>query len=208
MNNLDLYIDGQPLTLPENSDFRNFADFCSTCSTHLEATGRAIQSVHMDGVEVDCSNPPSVYRLMMAKRVEVNSCLLAELVLTALQSQRESARTLADKILDLSTDCLIELPQETFEKWHSALETLKPLIGFIPHFYSIQGMSGGVIGDGLESALMGRIQTIQEAVDEARSAMDKQDIVQFSDILELQIVPWLKEHADACQKIAEIFSKK
>lgn len=207
MKNMDLYLDGQPLALTENPDFKSFEELCTTCSTRLKSSGRAIRTVRMDGVEVDCNNPPSIYELMSAERVEIGSCLLAELVHVALRYQQETAQSLADKIMELSTDCLIELPQETFEKWRSALESLKSLIGFIPHFYVIQSSAGVAVDEALETTLTNRIHTIQNAVDEARCALDAQDIVQFSDILELRMVPWLREHVTMGQQIAQIYSK-
>ena len=199
---MDLYLDGQPLVLAETTDFKSFEELCSKCSNHLQEDGRAIRAISMDGVEVDCNNPPSVYELMSAKRVEISSCLLNELVGAALRHQHETAQPLVARVMDLSTDCLIEMPQETFGKWKEVLESLKALVGFTPHFFAIQSAVHGTAEEGFESALMTHGRAIPDTVDDARRALDAQDIVQFSDILELRIVAWLKKHVELCQQVA------
>lgn len=200
---MNLYLDGKPLELPESLDCENFEDFCQICSKRLHIEDRAIHSIHLDGKEVDCTTLPSDHSFLNAQKIEIMSCLLKDLVLTVLQAQEKSAQDLAGKVMELSTNCLIESPRETFDCWKNILEILKSLVGFIPKFLAIQPLLSDAEIELTETDLTNRIQEIQEFVDTCRKALDSQDIVQFSDVLELRIVPWLKSHADLSQKLSE-----
>ncbi|MDD2710028.1 MAG: hypothetical protein PHV34_18760 [Verrucomicrobiae bacterium] len=206
MSNMELYLDGNPLTLADSCDWTCFKAFCAACSAHLEPSGRVIHSISLDGKEVDCANPPTVNEILTSQKVEINSCLLKELVERSLHQQYDAATSLAAKFQDLSTDCLIDLPTEIFAKWKSGLETLKSLIGFIPHFVSLEALFNVSLPEFQESVLAKRIEDVQNAVDEARKALDNQDVVQFSDVLELKLSVWTKEHAALAEKL--LHSKK
>jgi len=205
---MDLYLDGNLLQLPKSSIWSSFEEFCRVCSTHLQPQGRAIQIVRMDGSEVDCTTPPSAKAFLAARRVEVTSCILEELIHAVLQQQKEAAHTLIEKVMELSTDCLIELPQEVFNDWRDVLESLKPLVGFIPKFLLVHALANPPPPEISEAHLSKHIQEIKEMVEASRQAMEVQDIVLFSDTLELRIVPWLKEHQNVCQKLMEPISQQ
>ncbi len=199
----DLFIDGMPLIFNELSISENFESFCRFCSTHLQEKGRAIRAVHVDGIEVNCSTPPAVQFLRQARRIEVSSCLVEELLKSALDQQAAEARNLAREVAVLSTDCLIQTPRETFDKWRAVLENLKSTVGFIPKFVFMKPLAPSIAASFEENSLADRIQEIQEAVETSRRALESQDVVQFSDTLELRIVAWLKQHETLAQTVAD-----
>ncbi len=199
----DIFIDGKPLAISQPAALDSFEEFCRHCSASLHHDGRAIRAVHVDGVEVNCATPPPLYQLRQARRIEVSSCLLEELLQAALDQQTTSARNLAREVAVLSTDCLVQMPQETFEKWRNVLESLKSIIGFIPKFFQMAPLSPSLATSLDEEVLTNSIQEIKDAVDTSRRALETQDIVQFSDTLELRILPWLKKHEGLSQMLGE-----
>jgi hypothetical protein len=200
---MNLLIDGNPSSLPGFQNGLGFEAFCQACGEQMSAEGRAIQSVRVNEVEVDCANPPSDLNFSTASSVEVVSCPVEELVVVVLRHQMETARSLADEAMELSTDCLIELPQNVFKDWQSVLESLKALLHFTPKLLMIQAMIGVEDERFSEANLTARIQDIQNAVDTGRQSLESLDVVVFSDTLELKMVPWLKEHAALAEKLLQ-----
>ncbi|MBI4026700.1 MAG: hypothetical protein HY360_17080 [Verrucomicrobia bacterium] len=205
---MNLFIDDKPATPPDSLDGAGFEAFCQFCGDHLLTGGRAIQSVRMDGKDVDCVNPPSDLAFSAAERVEVTTCPVEELVLVVLRHQAESACALGDEAMELSTDCLIELPQDVLKDWRSVLESLKPLLQFTPKLLMIQAMTGVEDEKFSEANLTARILDIQNAVDTARQSLESLDVVVFSDTLELKIVPWLKEHGAFAEKLLQTIQSR
>jgi hypothetical protein len=112
-----------------------------------------------------------------------------------------------EKISQLSTDCLIEQLRDTFNIWKAVLEEIKSLVGFVPKFIAIQPLATSPFEEVSEEYLMKQIVGIQETVDASRKALEAQDVVLFSDTLELKIVPWLKEHERLSQKLIDVLPK-
>jgi hypothetical protein len=195
---MNIILDDKPISV-HSKDWNSFEQFCHSCSDQIP-TGRVIKGVSLDGVEVDCANPPKPNEFLNARTAVITSCLLEDLLQNVLQYQSETANNLSKEVMQLSTDCLIDLPRQTFEKWQGALDSLKSLIKFIPHFLTLQGLNDPTFEEISELELTERIQSIQESVDVARRGFESQDIVLFSDTLEMQIVPWLKEHAKYADK--------
>jgi hypothetical protein len=205
--NLDIYLDGKPFELPATSVWQNFEEFCRICATHMENQGLAIRHIYVDGVEIDCSRPPESSALQTARKIEVTTCLLEDLLSLALTHQLDTTRSLIRQLTDLSTDCLIQLPQESFDKWKAALESLKGVVSFIPRIFVIQPLLEAPDETLSEQNLLAKIRQIQTHVDTSRRALEVQDIVQFSDTLELQIIPWAKDQEQAILKLSEAVSK-
>jgi len=205
-SNTSLYLDGKPFQVTETSTWKTFEDICSFYSDHLNPEGRAILRVTMDGIEVDCSTPPSHGHLQAVKKIEVESCLFEDLIKITLDDQIKTTQSLSATILELSTDCLIQTPLDTFENWKKALETLKALVGFVPKFFSLQPFANPIPDEVNEENLTKHIHNIQEAVEISRKAWEIQDVVLFSDTLELNIVGWLKTHEAIAQKLRQAIS--
>jgi hypothetical protein len=194
------YLDGKPLPESTSSTWQTFEEICTIYSNHLHEKGRAILAVRLDGIEIDCSTPPSESSLREAKKIEVESCLFEDLLLITLNCEIKKARELSNEVLELSTDCLILTPQETFVQWKEALETVKSLIGFVPKMFSMQPFATP-LPEVSEEYLTKHIHEIQEVVEICRKAWDIQDVVVFSDTLEIRIVSWLKSHVTIAEKL-------
>jgi hypothetical protein len=199
----DLYLDGKLLEPSQTMTWKTFEDLCTFYEDHLNSDGRAIRAVKLDGIEVNYKIPPTVSALQQVKRVEVDSWLMEELVQAALSHQITVSNQAVEQVLALSTDCLIETPQETFNDWKEILETLKELVGFTPRFFSVLPLAQVQIPEINEETLTRHIHEIQEAVDMSRRALESQDIVMFSDTLELRIVQWLRGNIRFAQKLID-----
>jgi hypothetical protein len=200
---VDLYLDGKLLEPSQAMTWKTFEDLCTFYEDHLNSDGRAIRAVKLDGIEVNYKIPPTVSALQQVKRVEVDSWLMEELVQAALSHQITVSNQAVERVLALSTDCLIETPQETFNDWKEILETLKELVGFTPRFFSVLPLAQVQIPEINEETLTRHIHEIQEAVDMSRRALESQDIVMFSDTLELRIVQWLRGNIRFAQKLID-----
>lgn len=121
-----------------------------------------------------------------------------------LMAQISRADALSISVRDLSVDCLIELPSEFFPTWKNILETLKSMVGIIPLFYIMDDEKKRII---TEDYLMEKIASIEEIVDSARKSLEAQDIVQFSDVLELQMIPWITKFSEIPKKLIKYESK-
>jgi hypothetical protein len=200
---VDLYLDGKLLEPSQAMTWKTFEDLCTFYEDHLNSDGRAIRAVKLDGIEVNYKITPTVSALQQVKRVEVDSWLMEELVQAALSHQITVSNQAVERVLALSTDCLIETPQETFNDWKEILETLKELVGFTPRFFSVLPLAQVQIPEINEETLTRHIHEIQEAVDMSRRALESQDIVMFSDTLELRIVQWLRGNIRFAQKLID-----
>lgn len=202
ITNPSFFLDGKPLV--DSSKFttwQTFEEICNIYTSHLHESGRAILSIRMDGVEIDCAVPPTETSLRSVKKIEVESCLFEELVVMTLGQISKTALAVSDDVLELSTDCLILTPVETFEKWKTVLEEIKSQVGYVPKFFAMHPFSNPVPEETTEEHLTAHIQEIQHLVDFCRKAWDIQDVVNFSDTLELKIVGWLKKQAAIADKL-------
>jgi hypothetical protein len=192
---MNILVDDKPLVL-ESQSWQSFEEFCSTCSKQLMPEGRVIRAVSVDGEEVNCNVPPSENNLRSAKEIAIRTCLFEELVHLALEYQTTLSKNGAKEVLQLSTDCLIDLPKQTFDRWNAVLDSLKSLVRFVPQFLAFEYLIDpkSLNSDTTEAMLTERITRLQQAVEVSRKALEAQDIVLFSDTLELQFLPWLKEH--------------
>jgi hypothetical protein len=192
---MNILVDDKPLVL-ESHNWQSFEEFCSTCSKQLMPEGRVIRAVSVDGEEVNCNVPPSENNLRSAKEIAIRTCLFEELVQLALEYQTTLSKNGAKEVLQLSTDCLIDLPKQTFDRWNAVLDSLKSLVRFVPQFLAFEYLIDpqSLNSDTTEAMLTERITRLQQAVEVSRKALEAQDIVLFSDTLELQFLPWLKEH--------------
>jgi hypothetical protein len=201
--NPSLYLDGKPFESSEATPWTTFEEICISYTNHLHNQGRAILSVKLDGIEIDCSTPPTQSSLFAAKKIEVESCLFEELIQHTLKYHVKLSEGLSQTMLELSTDCLIQTPQETFAQWKDALETLKSLVGFIPKFFSLQPFATPAPDEVTEEYLTKHIHNIQDTVEVCRKAWDVQDVVLFSDTVELRIGTWLKSHINIADKLLQ-----
>lgn len=205
---MNLILDGKPITIPESTEWTSFAALCKGCSDHLSAQDRAIQNIRLDGQEVDHSSPPTDETFLESKKIEITSCLLNDLIQSALQQQYEITNQLHEDFLNFSSDCLLHLPHEGFEKWKNLLQPLKLLVSFIPSILSLNHLFKPSLEEISEETLLARIEQIQETVDGARKAMETQDIVLFSDTLELKIVPWLATYKELISHLIAALKQK
>lgn len=198
---MNIYLDQKPFNFDGSSRCETFEELCRQISDHLSAEGKGIGSVRVDGVEVDCSAPPSGEALHESAKIEVTTCQIQAIVANALQEHVDLAERLAGEFLEFSTDTLLMQPQENFDKWRSLLESLKPLIGFIPKFMLLQPLSQVESPELSEARLLTFIEEIHGHVEAARRALETSDIVEFSDILELRLAPWLKQFVSLSQTL-------
>jgi len=201
---MKLFLDGKKASFPKGRDWANFEEFCDLCAASILPEKRVLQAVRMDGKEVDCNAPPLKSDFSDAGRVDLDSCSIEDLALSALQQQQEIASALAEEALELSSDCLIKLPREVLEPWRSILESLKPLVGFIPRFIWVEAQAGLPQPEFSEEILTARIKEIQDIVDAARRSLEALDIVLFSDTLELRMVPWLNAHKKILERLYQL----
>jgi hypothetical protein len=203
---MNIILDDKPFVL-EPKDWQSFEEFCNSCAEKLMPQGRVIRAVSVDGNEVNCSTPPSTSALRGAQKIVITTCVFEELIHTALKYQHDLAQNTAKEVLQLSTDCLIDLPEQTCERWSSVLNSFKSMISFIPQFPNFTPLTNPTIPEASEESLTHQIHLVQEAVDVSRKALEAQDIVLFSDTLELRFIPWVKDHEKIAKKFLDALNQ-
>lgn len=168
-------------------DIHSFQDLCSVVMEWLLKRKRSISLCVIDGVQVQ-SLDQAENMFTSADTCEIESVTIEAALMSALALQGESLKTITAECEELVTECLLAEPEDIIKLWQKICEHLKAQIGFVPHM-------GAVLSDEeVERLVSTEMSQFNRIMQRAGEILSTADVVQFSDLLELELIPWLGDY--------------
>lgn len=182
---MKLYLDSETIELnPEAT--KNFEACCSEVMKLLLSRKRSIGSCAIDG-KLYANMPDAVEAFNRADAVTFTSIPLKTAII-AMADQNNSELEVVEELCEaLVTDSLLAEPNEIVRQWSSLCDKIKERIS---HLSSLAMVSGEEKMNELIDVHYIHLNQIMKTLGEVFS---KADVVGFSDALETQLLPWIKE---------------
>ncbi len=182
---MTIFIDDSVFTSKSDSP-SSFADMFGQVMNDLIPRSRAIGKCELDGVEI--VSPDQADSLFVKCNVcKVSSISLHEAVEAALHNQSLELRAIEQKCMDLVTDVLLAEPKEIVRKWSALCIQIKSFVNFLP------GVSGLLTPEELAQVSGKELDTLNGVMLSLGKSFNAADTVKVSDLLELELTPWLKK---------------
>jgi len=178
-------------------------------SDFLRSQGRAVLSVHVDGVEITADKMVEVLEdkpLDDAKTLEIESADLGALAADILDGLRDAVAELPKACHQLAEVFHGDTPEEGFEPFHHLADI----------WVSVKQREALVIGaTGMEDSdlVIGGKKTadhhneLNQFLDECASAIERKDCVTLGDLLEYELAPRAEVEMEIFGKLEEACSK-
>lgn len=180
---MTLTIDSAPVDLPLQPQ-EAFQAYLDRVADFLMQTQRCIGHFRIDGKPV-VTLEEGASLFPGAATFEIDSVPLLVAMQSNLQTQCEALRRLQADCETLITDSLLADPRKVAAAWTGLCEEIKKVLAFIP------ALNGLLTDEQITSLVDGRFAELTVIMNDIRAVMDKADIVAFSDLLEMKLVPWL-----------------
>jgi len=180
---MTLTIDSSPVDLPPLPG-ETFKAYFNRIANHLLKKGRCIGNSQLDGQSIrDIAEGEQFFSSASAFTVE--SVSLQEALQANIALRCNSVRKIEDDCENLITDALLSEPRLVANAWSSLCEELKGILSFLP-------VLNGLLTDRQLDALIDeRLANLNAIMMEVSGVLSKADVVAFSDLLELKLMPWL-----------------
>lgn len=192
---MKLIIDSQPVdlaTLPGAS----FAEYCRDVMQYLLHRNRAIATFALDGEPIRTVEQAEA-GFSAASLVEISSIPLADALRASLDQQVDSLSSVVDACETLVTDSLLAEPADIAHQWQELCEAIKQ------GFSQIPSLAGLLTEEQIEDLIQERFTALGTVMRDIAQVLNKGDVVGFSDILELRLLPWLQHHRDFIAGLVE-----
>lgn len=173
---------------------QSFNEYCQSIMERLLTQNRSISSCKIDGKIINTMEEAD-RAFNGAQSIEFESISLPKAVLASLTTNNLLIDQLQEKCETLVTDCLLSDPLEIVQQWQTLCSSLSDLIAFLPTL-------GYVLNDEQVSTITNKeCQDFQEIMKAVAEVFPKADVVAFSDILEMRLLPWLKTMKEIFQGV-------
>lgn len=185
---MKLIIDSKPVTIPA-AESPNFRELCAGVMDWLMTSKRSIASCKFDGQIVHSVEEADTI-FSSAHTCEIESVPFEIALQSAIALQCNYLGEIEQQCDRLVTESLLAEPQDIITMWRDICENLKQQISFIPQL-------GNVLEeDQVDHLIMQRMEEFNGIMKAAATALSTADVVQFSDVLELKLVPWLQHYRE------------
>lgn len=185
---MKLIIDSKPVEIPA-VESQNFRDLCSGVMDWLMAKRRSIATCKFDGRVIhSVEEADSVFT--SSNTCEIESVPFEIALQSALALQCNYLGEIEQQCDKLVTESLLADPQDIIKLWREICENLKQQIAFIPQLGNI------LSEEQVDHLITSRMEEFNANMKAAAAALSCADVVQFSDVLELKLVPWLKAYRE------------
>ncbi len=180
---MTLTIDSSPVDLPPLPG-ETFKAYFNRIASHLLKRGRCIGSSLIDGQPVpDMAVGERLFPSATALAVE--SVSLQEALQANIALKCNTVRKIEDDCENLITDALLAEPRLVANAWSALCDELKTVLAFLPV------LNGLLTDKQLDALIDERLANLNALMMEVSGALSKADVVAFSDLLELKLMPWL-----------------
>jgi hypothetical protein len=185
---MKLIIDSKPVAIPA-AESQSFQELCSGVMDWLMDQKRSISSCKFDGRLVKTiEEADSIFDSAML--CEIESIPIEIAMQSALALQCNYLGELESRCEKLVTESLLSDPREIIETWRGICDNLKQQISFIPQLGAL------LTEDQVDELINERMECFNHLMKDAAAALSAADVVQFSDVLELKLIPWLQHYRE------------
>lgn len=191
---MKLLIDSHPFELAPTGT--SFTEYCKALMSHLLQQEKSISSIKIDGVTLH-SLEEATEQFNQAELIEVQTLPLIDAMQSAMSLHCSILDKLEKDCENLITDSLLAEPPVIASQWSNLCQGIKERITFLPHlahFLSVEEIS---------QLTERHCEPLQEIMQQMGDLFNKADVVSFSDLLELKLLPWLKAFRATSQDIAK-----
>lgn len=185
---MKLIIDSKPVDIPA-AESQSFRELCTGVMDWLLPKRRSIATCKFDGQPIH-SVEQADNVLSHASTCEIESVPFEIALQSALALQCNYLGEIEQQCDKLVTESLLADPNDIVKLWREICENLKQQIAFIPQLGTI------LSEEQVDHLIASRMENFNATMKGAAAALSTADVVQFSDILELQLVPWLKQYRE------------
>jgi len=200
---MTLTIDSSPLDLPVLPG-ETFKAYFNRIADHLLKSGRCIGTSQIDGQPVqDISFGQDLFKTASTLAIETVPLHVALQANIGLQCN--AMRRIEDSCENLITDALLADPRQVANAWVSLCDEIKGILAFLPV------LNGLLTEQQLDSLIDDRLAALNAVMNEIGETLSKADVVAFSDLLELKLMPWLvgmREFLQSQLTLVDTLSKK
>jgi anaerobic glycerol-3-phosphate dehydrogenase len=179
-------------------DSTSFMEFCNKLMTKLLAKDLSVAAIKMDGKLItDTDEMQKTFKT--AQTVEIETTSLKHALHTAVSQQYSQLQKLAADAEALVTDCLLDEPQMIVDKWYSLCERLKNSVSFVPT------LAPFLKEEQVDHLIDKSFEDLNSMIKELNEVLNRADVVKFSDVLEMKLIPWLKTFGEFMkEQLAEV----
>ncbi len=178
-----LTIDSEGVEFPVLPN-ETFQAYLARVSGHLLKDRRSIGTCQIDGKPIQTFDDGDS-AFAAAGIVAIESVPLHVAVQASIALQCNAIRKIEDDCEGLVTDSLLADPRQVAQSWQALCESVKGVLAFLP------GLAGLLTDKQLDSLIDDKLATLNAVMKEIAEALNKGDVVTFSDTLELKLAPWL-----------------
>ena len=180
-----LTIDSAPVDFPLQPQ-ETFQAYLNRVADFLLQTQRCIGQFRIDGKAVATLDEGAAL-FPAAASFDVDTVPLQVALQAQVQAQCVALRKIQGDCETLITDSLLADPRQVAASWGTLCEEIKQVLAFLP-------VLNGLLTDAQMDTLVDRrLAGLTGTMNEIRTVMAKADIVAFSDLLEMKLVPWINE---------------
>jgi hypothetical protein len=184
---MKLIIDSEPADFVAiNSGTHTFTTFCQNVMERLLDKNRSIASCKLDGQLIN-SIDDADREFPNSTICEIESVPISLALKSALALQCSQCRRLESACDKLVTECLLSDPKEIIDQWQSMCEMLKDQMRFLPQ------LSYLLTDHQVEQLAERNVQELNAIMNHISTSFQTADVVAVSDILELELLPWLRQ---------------
>lgn len=181
---MKLLIDSEPVELA-GGQATTFSACCREVMQHLLKRNRAIDALLLDGRPVD-SVAQAEADFAAAAVCEFRTVPLGDAVRGLLETYERDLRTLEASVENLVTESLLAEPETVAGLWRDLCEAVKLAIARLPQLAAL------LTDEEIDEIAERRMTDFNNAMRDIATALNKADLVAFSDILELRLLAWLR----------------
>ena len=182
---MKVLIDSKPIEI-QSTPGASFAEFCASLLERLLQTNLSIKSCRLDGKILESmGDGEKIFN--QTSLVEVESVPLTVALQAVMALRCAAIRRLEMDCEELVTESLIGEANAIYQRWHALCGELKQQIQFIPH------LGDFLASEQVDEISTSRMETLADIMNGCREALGKADVVAFSDILEMKLLPWLQK---------------
>jgi hypothetical protein len=181
---MKLIIDSKPVKLSDNEP-TSFSEYCAQIMEWLLERERSISKCKLDGKPIEFIEEANDLYLN-SSTCEIESIPLRVAVQSALALQCNYLRVLETECEQLVTDSLLAEPKEIMRQWYNICQHLKNQIAFL------QKMASLFTEKEVDAIVDTHLAQLNGLMKDAAAAINAADVVTFSDVIELKLLPWQK----------------
>jgi hypothetical protein len=195
---MKIIIDSEEIQIPQAEQATTFMEACKSIAAWLLLRQRSIKLCEIDGKALHSLEEADL-AYKTGKQLEVASLPLLSAIQDALTLNLNQLRVLESKCENLVTDALLAEPEDIAQQWENLCTSLREMLKFIPQIaYLLTEEELNHLTDETYLNLTKIMQDISEY-------LPKADVVMFSDILELRLLPWLKSLREFTENVGKQF---